>query len=345
MSDKSSTSSSRCPSPASSTGDSTPAFPYHIGSLFYAQRHTPLSPSGRPYRVPLSPRPPDWKACSKIECCLTRPPLDGTIDEEVDIALTITSEIRAGDQKGAQLVVVNGDMVAKIYDPLYYRSYDKFWWKKDVVREADTDYCCEAAAYNELLSSPLQGSYIPKYYGSWVIDVSVDDLQDTPPRQVPLILMECINGICMRNIDPKALTEEERNNIMIHAPEAETQVYHHGVYHRDFHPRNIILSPPQASSSINFRVVLIDFNVAQVERLAGRIPSKSQRSKMLSPAYRQWGQLNDFVVPGWIPWNEETGTGEWLWEKFGHDDRFVGLRRIEGCPAEFPDLAEDEEKE
>ncbi|KAF2789065.1 hypothetical protein K505DRAFT_195748, partial [Melanomma pulvis-pyrius CBS 109.77] len=306
-----------------------PIFPYHIGALFYARQHTPLLPSGRPYRVPLSPRPPDWKTYSKIECCLTRPPLGGTIDEEVHIALTITAEIRLGDEKGAQLVIVNGDMVAKIYDPLYYRSYEMFHRHYDVVREADTHYCREAASYNELLSSSLQGSNTPKYYGSWVIDVSLNELQDTPPRQVPLILMEHIDGICMRDIDPKALTEEERDNILIHALEVEAQVYHHGVHHQDFHPRNIMISYPQPSFYADFRPILIDFDLARVVRLNDRIPAKSKWSKMLSPAYRHWGQLGCFVALGWLPWNNGSGQEEWLWEKFGHDDRFVALRRNE----------------
>jgi hypothetical protein len=54
-------------------------------------------------------------------------------------------------------VVVKGNIVAKIYDPLYYPAIDELYkTKKDVVKDADKDYCCEATAYHELSSSSLQ---------------------------------------------------------------------------------------------------------------------------------------------------------------------------------------------
>jgi serine/threonine protein kinase len=301
----------------------------------------PLSPSGRSYHIPLSPKSSDWNQLSQFEACLSRPTLDGKIHENKLIDLKVTAELRTGDQKGAQIVVVNGCMVAKIYDPLYYPATDDLLGKKnDVVRDADTDYCYEAAAYNELIPSSLQGKFIPEFYDSWVINI----LQDDTPRQVPMILMELIDGICMYDLDPKPLSEEERNTIITRVLEAEAQVFHHGVCHRDLHPRNIIISPHPSPSDLSVtpeaRIVLVDFNIAQVERLAGGVPSKSVRSKIVSPAYRQWGHLSEFVVLGWIPQDEQTDYREWLWNTFEHDERFVLMRRYEGNPRRQPYLVE-----
>lgn len=345
MSDTSPASSSGSSTPPSSVSDHLRTTLYHVGFKFRAHRHIPLSPSRcgprSLYRIPLSPILSDWKQLSQAEACLTRPPLDGTTHKNKFIDLEITAELRTGDQKGAQIVLVTGNLVAKIYDPLYYQGVNESNNKVevDVVKAADTDYCYEAAAYNELLSTPLPGIFIPEYYSSWVIDVR----QGTSLRQVPIILMEFIDGICMKNLDPKLLSKDERNNIMTRALEAETEVFHHGVRHKDLHPRNIVISPSQPSSfSIaDLRVVLLDFNIAEVERLAGRIPSKQKRSKMLSPTYRQWGQLVDFVVPGWVPFDNETGTDAWLWERFENDDRFVRMRKNVEYPGHHPELIED----
>jgi serine/threonine protein kinase len=248
------------------------------------------------------------------------------------IELEIAAELRTGNQKGAQLVVVKGNMVAKIYDPLYYPAIDQLYkTKKDVVKNADKDYCCESTAYHELSSSSLESKVIPEYYGSWVMEF----WQGGVRRQVPLILMEFIDGICMNDVDPKLLTEKQRNVIINEALVAEAQVYHYGgVSHKDFHPRNIIISPSPFSHSpcpaSKPRVVLIDFNIAEVCRLANYVPSKDKRPKMQNPIVRHWGQLNDFSVPGWIPWHEDLGNREWLWNMFKDDPRFVEVRKKEG---------------
>jgi hypothetical protein len=120
----------------------------------------------------LTPRTSHWKTSSQTETCLTRPPLDGTTNLNNFIELEITAELRTGDQKGAQLVVVKGNIVAKINNPLYYPAIDELYkTKKDVVKNADKDYCCEATAYHELSSSSLQGKVVPEHYESWATEV------------------------------------------------------------------------------------------------------------------------------------------------------------------------------
>jgi len=345
MSDTSPASSSGSRTSPSSVSDHSGVTLYHIGFEFRAHRHIPLSPSGRSYHIPLSPNPFDWRHSSQFKACLSRPPLDGTIHENQFIDLKVTTELRTVDQKGAQIVVVNESMVAKIYDPLYYPAIDDLLGEKnDVVRDADTDYCCEAAAYNELIPSSLQGNSIPEFYDPWAINITQDD----SIRQVPMILIELIDGICMNDLDPKSLSEEKRNTIITRVLEAEAQVFHHGVCHRDLHPRNIVISPRRFPSDLSVtpktRIVLVDFNIAQVERLAGGVPSKSVRSKMISPAYRQWGHLSDFVALGWIPEDKQADHREWLWKSFEHDERFVRMRRSEVNLRRRPYLVEPEKE-
>ena len=57
-------------------------------------------------------------------------------------------------------------VVAKIYDPLYIDN-DELYVNPFVA--ADKDYTHEVAAYKAF--SDLQGLMIPKYYGSYSLDV------------------------------------------------------------------------------------------------------------------------------------------------------------------------------
>ena len=89
---------------------------------------------------------------------------------------------------------------------------------------ADYDYSREAATYTKP-HSPLEGTTIPKYHGSWTCDVSVDIPDGPRKRPVRLILMEFIDGICMQDFDPTGFTEDERSNIMVKAMDAEIAIF------------------------------------------------------------------------------------------------------------------------
>jgi hypothetical protein len=65
----------------------------------------------------------------------------GSTDCSTRKSLTITSTIRIGRDRGAQLVAVKRTMVAKIYDPFYYTHINEYDYKEDVVGDADGDYC------------------------------------------------------------------------------------------------------------------------------------------------------------------------------------------------------------
>jgi serine/threonine protein kinase len=260
--------------------------------------------------------------------------------------LTITDMIRTGYSCGAQVVVVNGDVVAKIYDPLYDAGFDCYDNKRDVVVLADGDYSREAAAYEELQRCPAALGCTPKYHGSWTIEVHTTAGDQTYIRQVRLILMEHITGTAMSSIQSLLLSRQTRSAIMVKTLEAESFIFNAGVLHRDVSPRNIMLICPSPTSSLddpNLRVVVIDFNVSNVIRRSvsrrGDIDSAfiQQRwpGKILSPVTRFWDAMQEFEVRDWV--SDEYGrANEWLWEWFGGRDEYVPLVRDlgdrEACP-------------
>ena len=178
---------------------------------------------------------------TQLEYCLSWHPLEGSTCDDVTFSFTITKELRVCDGRGAQIVVANGDLVAKIYDPLFYPAYQNSSTRNDVIMEADYDYSREAAAYNEL-RGPFEGAIIPRYHGSWTCDVTVDMPSGPRKRPVRLILMEFIDGVCMQDLNANEFTEEERSNIMVKAIDAESAIAFHRVFHRDFVPRYVLYS-------------------------------------------------------------------------------------------------------
>lgn len=79
--------------------------------------------------------------------------------------------------------------------------------------------------------------------------------------------MEFIHGVTMRHLNPKLLSEKQKSNIMVKVAEAEVAIHHHGVDHDDLFPQNIICGRGDLARA-DSRVVLIDFNVSVVRRLA-----------------------------------------------------------------------------
>jgi hypothetical protein len=302
------------PPPAAARDLDKPAVPYTLDQTFTVRRHIPPPPFLQPYPNPAPPRPANLQELTQLEHCLSRPPLEGSTCDDV-LSLTITKELFVCDERGAQVVVVNDELVAKIYDPLFYPPYrDGHSRRSDVVMWADYDYSREAAAYNEL-RGPFEGKIIPKYHGSWTCDVTVDTPWGPWKRPVRLILMEFINGVRMLDLDPEKLTEEQRANIMVKAIDAERAISFHGVSHRDFSPRNIICSG-NGLGGAELRVAIIDFNVSVVRRLASfPIPKKSSHLPV-SPIKCWWSLLGEFAEHGWVP-DPVDEMGEWLWKHWG----------------------------
>jgi hypothetical protein len=65
--------------------------------------------------------PEELEETSRVEYSLTESVLDGCMGSDVSKELEITSILRVGSDRGAQLVVVNNEIGAKIY-ALYYND-------------------------------------------------------------------------------------------------------------------------------------------------------------------------------------------------------------------------------
>lgn len=177
---------------------------------------------------------------SPLELCLRNPPLPGSDGPDM-VDIKLTEELRVGEYKANQLFVArvvksprslnlptDCDLVAKISDPLY----DDF--SQAPFANADHGYTYETAAYTRL--ADLQGSVIPRYYGSFTLKFRVGRRF----RVVRLILIERIHGMPMDDLDPRA-PKEERQRILKQIVDAECSFYNRNVIHEDLYPRNILI--------------------------------------------------------------------------------------------------------
>ncbi|KAK9237751.1 hypothetical protein V1525DRAFT_149607 [Lipomyces kononenkoae] len=143
-------------------------------------------------------------------------------------------------------------LVAKIYDPLYFDDDDGYL---NPFRCVDKHYTHEAHAYAEL--SDLQGHLVPKYYGSFSLDLCVGSKM----RCVRLIVIEFIPGVAMGDANPACYSQPARQNIMKAVVDFETTLYTRNILHPDLHPRNIILISGSDSGAPE-RLFFIDFGGA-----------------------------------------------------------------------------------
>ena len=116
-----------------------PHIPYTVGQTFTVRRHIPPLPLMKPYPNRPRPCPDNLQEQTQLEYCLSRHPLEGSTCDDVTFTFKITEELRVGDGRGAQIVVANGNLVAKIYDPLYYPAYKNSFKRDDVIMWADYD--------------------------------------------------------------------------------------------------------------------------------------------------------------------------------------------------------------
>lgn len=330
-----------------------PKSPYAKGQTLMIRRHTACPPFGQDY--------PDYPGLREevyetelrtktlVELCLEHPPMEGETAQEAPRSLQITDVIRAKDNGGAQLLICRledepDQLVAKVYDPLYYGFSNRMWsdQPRDVTDEADKDYCREVAAYLEL-DDRFGGKETPKYHGSWTFQVPLD-LPDGPRiRDVRMILMELIPGRTMLHVKPDPYSEEVRLDAVARIIEAFNRIKFAGVRHGDISQRNIMLCDGRTANTID-RVVIIDFNFATVSRLDdfeeryGCRPS-SRLNKPENPVETWWdgGLYGGFGE--WLPESWERRLRplqEWLYKRWGKCQDFA--------PPEEP-LRWDEENE
>jgi serine/threonine protein kinase len=207
-----------------------------------------------------------------LDRCLLHPPAPGATGDST-IQLKIVDLVRAGDRHCAQLVTVQMDhvpptkglpihenLLAKFYDPLYFNHEQD---DVDPFLFTNQDYSIETAIYNKVPF--LQGTIIPRFYGLFTLELPVPEKSTTRP--VRLILMERVPGKSMDQLRPKDYSQSERQDIMKVIIDAESLLYTHGVWHKDVHPRNVMLVIDGSSvETPRPRVVIIDFGKAWINR-------------------------------------------------------------------------------
>src|SRR5271168_2955192 len=289
-----------------------PDFPYAIGKRLHVRSHVPPPPTESDCRLKFQATR-ERESIDPVQRCLLHPPLTGVFTSGV-AELEIVRLVRAGDQHGAQLLAVrvltsthdlpsDTDLLAKLYDPLYF---DHEQDDADPFLCVDRAYTHESAVYTKI--ADFQGSTIPKYYGSFSLLLPVDHMHS---REVRLILIEYVPGIDMQNLSPSNFTKSERQAIMKAIIDSETALYNRDIVHRDIHPRNVlILSQPSDHAR---KVVLVDFGLSRTSR--SPFPEWEERylpGIPISPMLR-WIKPREWF-DGWVDWDWEA----WVEQHYEH---------------------------
>jgi serine/threonine protein kinase len=328
------------------SGYGKPLLPYRVGFEFTAISQE-LKPS---LETEI-----DWhrkQTKSQLDFCLSETTSDVPSDASTQKKLIITSLIRVGSNCGAQIVVVNNDVVAKIYDPLYYNEYDEGRWWQDTVLSARIGYDQEVAAYNRLQESTVATHVTPAFYGAWSASIATPtgrgSSQDKKMRTVHLILIEYLHGVTMSSVDPHEIPRPVRSRILKKVLDAEALVTETGVYHGDFHPRNVILGLPgnyataingsRTWDNLDVKVHITDFNVSslvnleKLDKQLGKLRAKWP-GRLRSPLVLHYGLMMSFAIAGWCSaecssdGKEEDESDKWLWRHYKNDQRYLPVIR------------------
>lgn len=319
-----------------------PSLPYALGTDLNVTVHTPPAPFGYGYTTSYPEVREDWENLTQLELCISHTPENSRSPIREKRVLTITAIIRTGYNRGVQLVIVNDDMVAKIYDPLYYQFFDDYDNKNNVLHDAHGDYSREVAAYLELQNSPAVLEVIPTYHGSYTIEVETPiesfGRMGSALRRVPLILIERLRGKTMADIHPDTLSLDIKSAILKKAVHAESILAHADIVHHDFCPRNIILVNPDrvepnvdrpVEIGLNTIVKIIDFNVSEVRTHPDHKHQKYLKSqgkvhishpKLPSPIVEHKSLYYEFHH--WMPSGADGEVEKWLWQQFHSDSRY-----------------------
>ncbi|GAB1317020.1 Protein kinase domain-containing protein [Madurella fahalii] len=347
-----------------------PPLPYLPGLVLDITEYIPPAPyysdQGRPKGISRDA----LRSITHTELVITYPPRESDATTVIALTpktatLTITNHIAVRDGRGAQIVLCSVvprgpgpkcepfTAVAKIFDPLYYSFADKYGGFRagpvDVAVAADGNYSQEAAAYEHLQQAGETGSFAPKYYGSWTFSLPICHKGVMRNRAVRLILMEYLDGPCMRELcsDPRSLSYDEGYRLSVlaklldgHMRYAQKRLSRRGL----LLPEHVILIPgpewtcaPQPTP----RVVLIDYCAAIVDERSPRYRLRRATELPVNPMYAFWAgdRLLDF--DGWRPqhWNgNDRPVQEWLMEEFGGENvsKYLPVREgLELAPPKY----------
>ncbi|KAL2130072.1 hypothetical protein VTI74DRAFT_6929 [Chaetomium olivicolor] len=248
-------------------------------------------------------------------------PLKETATFEVLQELSVGDGLCCG--RGSQVItcIQQGSkevLVAKVYDPLYYpfAGEDSPDIPNDVIARAEHDFALESMAYT-LLDEKIGGSLIPKFQGSWLLDLPLKNRS----RLVGFILLERLNGVPLNTLNPENYTSQARLRVLRQCMEAEIQLHFAGVIHRDIAARNVICSSRNLLAD-DLRVKLIDFNrVTILPSLGVEAPCNLEQLPE-SPIDRFWNSrpidMWEWLPDGW----EKSEWNQWLKETWEGSTNF-----------------------
>jgi hypothetical protein len=140
--------------------------------------------------------------------------------------------------EGATHTTYPPQLVAKIYDPVFFDDDETMWDDPFVLR--DLTISCEVEAYRRL--GPLQGTEVPRFHGYFAAAVPAQQ-----GRTVYIVLLERVPGRDLRVIVPPDVTEnvcaKHKDAIIDATLRLFFNVLAYGVDQQDMQPRNVILRP------------------------------------------------------------------------------------------------------
>ncbi|KAM3523731.1 hypothetical protein NHJ13051_004919 [Beauveria bassiana] len=221
--------------------------PYNVGATFLATSHNPSSNTSRAF-----PRPTDHvqeriRTRHPAELCLEYLPDPGMRPGNRQLHLTITEQLQVSECENSQVVTtrplaVQGQplpfnvardavVAAKFYDPLYNDHILIDAWKS-----VDYSYRNDAQAYQRL--GPLQGIVVPRFYGSYTVDIPVPQsaLQHHHAQPRPAGPASSLSSA-----EARLFSTKQHQAIMQKVLNSFSKMRQLGVYHLDFHPGNIVV--------------------------------------------------------------------------------------------------------
>ncbi|KAI0842066.1 hypothetical protein F5Y06DRAFT_292888 [Hypoxylon sp. FL0890] len=256
---------------ATHPNEQKPSIPYKIGKTFQAQIYHPPRPPSYFYKTASGDVEDGIRQLHPVQLCLRHPPAPGKAGNE-ELQLRVIHQIRVGDHTSSQIVVAQPsvpqgnvvlsaifarptNVVAKIYDPLYY-DFDEY--HPDPFANCDTAFAHETLAYKYLL--PISGMAVPYFYGSYCISVPLSK-DATKTRNVMAVLYEYIHGIPLQDIAVRDYTQQQRQAIMRAVIKADNRMWQLDVNNLDLHPRNVIVVSAEEGEEARIRI--IDFDHCQ----------------------------------------------------------------------------------
>ena len=302
-----------------STELSKPKVPYISRYIFNARSHEVPAPTRvlRDCCINSEGDKKEREYMSLVERCIKRPPLPGREGSDT-ITLQVIQPLNAGDGHNSQVLMVqllgstsqfpflkSTKLVAKIYDPLYFNDQEGYL---NPFLCMDKYYTHEANTYKVL--SELQGQSIPRYYGSYSLNLSVGSER---MRVVRMILVEHIQGIVMSQAEPREFSQLIRKGIMKSTVDLEGRIFKKNILLADLEPRNVMIVSPESDHPHVFFIDFGDalFNRTRDDHLALQL--NNFLDIYISPLLR-WKSIRDKEWPfsEWLDWHWDT----WLEAQF-----------------------------